>query len=338
MPSFTVNFNFNGGTAANGFTSGSRTCGGAFYLPALFPYKSGYKFVGWATTSSATTPNVGKPGEKPSSYGNVTYYAVWARRHLYIGWNYSNKNCTALPQTESPYWEDIMTINSTASSQTLNINTYFSASKKDVYGRDLVGLTRVPGDCAYGSGTIPTSVSTYLDSYYDTYVYPLYAYAEGYTAGGATSGITSIKLDGTTHTPRDYDMYNFHDYATVYSGTVPNARLTRSTSGKTGAWTYLVGSSSVETSGTVIRYRYWGGMVHLHVALQNKSHSSTYTTQATLPTWARPSQAIGQYAPTWTDQGHTLIWITTAGAIQTSAQSTATYCYCDLSWPAANAS
>lgn len=43
-------------------------------LPTTNPTRSGYNFMGWATTSSATTPNV---TSSTIPTGDVTYYAIW---------------------------------------------------------------------------------------------------------------------------------------------------------------------------------------------------------------------------------------------------------------------
>ena len=60
------------------------SAGAGVTLPNVTP-NSGYRFLGWATTSAATTANAGKAGEnyKPSS--NITLYAIYVQQYT-IQW------------------------------------------------------------------------------------------------------------------------------------------------------------------------------------------------------------------------------------------------------------
>jgi uncharacterized repeat protein (TIGR02543 family) len=68
----TVTFNANGGS---GGSSQVKTWGVENVIEPSDPSRSGYTFLGWATTSGATSPNVTFPFTAPEN--NVTYYAVW---------------------------------------------------------------------------------------------------------------------------------------------------------------------------------------------------------------------------------------------------------------------
>lgn len=68
----TLTFNANGGS---GGSSQTRTWGVENVTQPSNPTRTGYTFLGWATTSGATTPNVTFPFLAPST--NTTYYAVW---------------------------------------------------------------------------------------------------------------------------------------------------------------------------------------------------------------------------------------------------------------------
>lgn len=75
---------------------------GAITLPT--PTKSGYSFVGWATTADAETADIGTGSYTPS--GNITLYAVWSLDNSLIHYNdngndvlcavYYNDNGTAV--------------------------------------------------------------------------------------------------------------------------------------------------------------------------------------------------------------------------------------------------
>ena len=68
----TLTFNANGGS---GGSSQTRTWGVENVTQPSSPTRSGYTLQGWATTSSASTPNVSFPFLAPQN--NTTYYAVW---------------------------------------------------------------------------------------------------------------------------------------------------------------------------------------------------------------------------------------------------------------------
>jgi uncharacterized repeat protein (TIGR02543 family) len=68
----TIVFNANGGT---GGSTQVRTWNVENVTQPSNPTRTGYTFLGWATTSGATSPNVTLPMICPSA--DVTYYAVW---------------------------------------------------------------------------------------------------------------------------------------------------------------------------------------------------------------------------------------------------------------------
>jgi uncharacterized repeat protein (TIGR02543 family) len=71
---YTVSYDANGGTGAP--ASQVKTQGVDLYLSYGKPVRDGYDFLGWAMSSSATTP-VYQPGGLYKSDASVTLYAVW---------------------------------------------------------------------------------------------------------------------------------------------------------------------------------------------------------------------------------------------------------------------
>ena len=67
-----MTFDANGGS---GGSSQTRTWGVENVTQPSNPTRTSYTFLGWATTSGATTPNVTFPFLAPSAH--TTYYAVW---------------------------------------------------------------------------------------------------------------------------------------------------------------------------------------------------------------------------------------------------------------------
>ena len=76
VTTYTVSYNANGGSGAP--ASQSKTEGTNLVLSSATPYRSGYRFLGWSTSSTATYPTY----YAGSTYGrdaSVTLYAVWER-------------------------------------------------------------------------------------------------------------------------------------------------------------------------------------------------------------------------------------------------------------------
>ena len=71
---YTVSYNANGGSAAP--AAQTKTHDVALKLSTQQPTRDGYTFIGWATSSSATSAQY-QPGGSYTSNANVTLYAVW---------------------------------------------------------------------------------------------------------------------------------------------------------------------------------------------------------------------------------------------------------------------
>ena len=73
-PTYTVSYNANGGSGAPG--NQTKTWGSNLTLSSTKPIKSGYNFLGWGTSASATSASY-QPGGTYSSNSGITLYAVW---------------------------------------------------------------------------------------------------------------------------------------------------------------------------------------------------------------------------------------------------------------------
>ena len=84
---YKVIYNANGGTGAPSATSYSYAPSGTVNLSYLSPYRGGFVFLGWSTSSSATTPSyyAGSAFNKNQAR-NTTLYAVW--RVVPQSWSY----------------------------------------------------------------------------------------------------------------------------------------------------------------------------------------------------------------------------------------------------------
>ena len=71
---FTVSYNANGGSGAP--SSQTKYPGTALTLSTVRPTRTGYNFLGWSTSSSATTATY-QPGDSYTADSSATLYAVW---------------------------------------------------------------------------------------------------------------------------------------------------------------------------------------------------------------------------------------------------------------------
>lgn len=73
-PTYTVSYDANGGSGAPG--NQTKTWGSNLKLSSTKPTRSGYNFVGWGTSASATSASY-QPGGTYSSNSGITLYAIW---------------------------------------------------------------------------------------------------------------------------------------------------------------------------------------------------------------------------------------------------------------------
>jgi len=73
-PKYTISYNANGGSGAP--SSQTKTYGYSLTLSTTKPTRTGYTFLGWSTSKSATSATY-EPGDTYTSEGDATLYAVW---------------------------------------------------------------------------------------------------------------------------------------------------------------------------------------------------------------------------------------------------------------------
>ena len=80
-PQHTVRYDANGGTGAPG--NQTKTWGYVLTLSTQVPTRTGYTFLGWATSRTAATAQY-QPGGSYGADADVTLYAVWSRIYLSV--------------------------------------------------------------------------------------------------------------------------------------------------------------------------------------------------------------------------------------------------------------
>lgn len=99
---FVLSYNANGGTGApssQSYTSTSSTHTAT--ISATVPSRSGYTFLGWATTSSASSPQYGPGDTIVLSPGTTTLYAVWEQVTYTATLRYSATGATNVPSDQT---------------------------------------------------------------------------------------------------------------------------------------------------------------------------------------------------------------------------------------------
>lgn len=177
---YTVSYNANGGSGAP--SSQTKWHGESLTLSSTKPTKSGYTFVGWNTSSTATTSNH-NPGSSYTSNAALTLYAIW-KKDIKLTFNANGGSNAPAAQTKTVY-------NSTTSTSFSWTN---SATRT---GYNLLGWSTSSSASlsSYStSGTFSSSTTLYA-------VWQLKTYAISYANGGhgtAPSGQT--KTHGTAIT------------------------------------------------------------------------------------------------------------------------------------------
>ncbi len=93
-PTFTITYNANGGSGAP--ASQTKSSGKALTLSSTKPTRQGYTFLGWATSSGASSAQYNAGGSFTTD-ANTTLYAVWRKDAVTTGAQIVVGNVTAVP-------------------------------------------------------------------------------------------------------------------------------------------------------------------------------------------------------------------------------------------------
>ena len=85
---WTVSYNMNGGSGS--ISNQTKTYGQDLTLSSTKPTRTGYDFVGWNTSASATTAQY-QPGGKYTANSGATLYAIWKAKQITVTF-YRNQN------------------------------------------------------------------------------------------------------------------------------------------------------------------------------------------------------------------------------------------------------
>ena len=245
---YTVSYNANGGSGAP--ASQTKYHGTALTLRSTVPTRSGYTFLGWSTSSTATSPTY-SAGSSFTTNANTTLYAVWQKNPTQYTITYNANGGSGAPAAQTKTENVAITLSSTKPTRSgytfLGWSTSSSATTPTYY----------PGS----SYTANSSVTLYAVWERVPETYTIKYNANGGTGAPATQTKTedvSITLSSTTPTRSGYKFLGWNTSSTATSATYQpgatystNASITlyavwRKDNYDISVMNLKVGSSSVE--------------------------------------------------------------------------------------------
>ena len=106
-PTYTITYNANGGT--NAPAAQTKTKDVALTLSSTEPTRTGYNFLGWATTSTASSAQY-SAGSSYTANANVTLYAVWEAKTYAV--RYDANGGTGAPATQNKVHDKTLALSS----------------------------------------------------------------------------------------------------------------------------------------------------------------------------------------------------------------------------------
>lgn len=112
-PSYTISYNANGGSGAP--SSQTKWYGANLTLSSSKPTRTGYSFLGWSTSSSATSATYAPSGTY-SANASATLYAVWKANTYTV--KYNANGGTGAPANQTKTYGKTLTLSSTKPTRT----------------------------------------------------------------------------------------------------------------------------------------------------------------------------------------------------------------------------
>ena len=113
IPTYTISYNANGGSGAP--SSQTKKYGETLKLSSTKPTRTGYSFLGWSTSSSATSASYSAGGNFTSN-ANTTLYAVWSINTYTISYNANGGS--GAPSSQTKKYNVTLTLSSTKPTRT----------------------------------------------------------------------------------------------------------------------------------------------------------------------------------------------------------------------------
>lgn len=196
LDSYTVSYNANGGSGAP--SSQTKWYGKTLTLSSVKPTRTGYTFLGWSTSSTATSATYAAGGSYTANSG-AALYAVWGINTYTISYNANNGSGAPSAQTK-----------------TYNVTLKLSSTVPTRTGYDFLGwsTSNTATSATYAAGgNYTTNATTTLYA-----VWRLKTYTISYNANGGNGAPanqtktygTALTLSSTIPTKTNYDFVNWN--------------------------------------------------------------------------------------------------------------------------------
>ena len=215
-----IAYDANGGSGGPSSTDGGTSSSSSknVTLSNSVPSRSGYTFLGWSTSSSATSATYAKGGTYSFSYGTTTLYAVWEQNKTtyYAKLVYNANGGSGAPSQQSTSGEYYsnpgsygFTISSTAPTRSGKVFAGWSTSST------ATSPSYYAGGTIYVSYSSSSSASTTLYAVWKDPTLTLYQVGQQYAVVGKTVSFSAICAADPSGTAVGYETSNVSSGLTV---------------------------------------------------------------------------------------------------------------------------
>ena len=202
---YTITYNANGGSGAP--ASQTKTHGVNLTLSSTKPTRTGYTFLGWSTSSSATSPTY-SPGSIFTSNADTTLYAIWDANGYTITYHANGGSGAPASQTK-----------------THGVNLTLSSTKPTRSGYTFLGwsTSSTATSATYSpGGTFTTNANTTLYAVWRAHTYTITYHANGGSGAPASQTKThgvNLTLSSTRPTRTGYSFLGWSTSSAATSAT-----------------------------------------------------------------------------------------------------------------------
>lgn len=210
VTTYTVSYNANGGSGAP--AAQTKTKDVALTLSSATPYRSGYTFLGWSTSSTASSPSY-YAGGRYTTNASVTLYAVWSKNLSSYTVSYNANGGSGAPASQTKTEGVTLTLSSTTPYRSGYTFLGWSTSSSASY------------PTYYAGGSYTTNASVTLYAVWEQNAPETYTVRYNANGGsGAPSSQTktedvALTLSYVTPTRSGYDFLGWSTSSTATSAT-----------------------------------------------------------------------------------------------------------------------
>ena len=208
---YELTFNANGGSGAPAKLTGTGVGSYTFTIPSTAPTRTGYTFLGWSTSSSATSASY-QPNGSIAVSANTTLYAVWKITQYTIGYNANGG--TGAPSAQTKNYGTSITLSATKPSRSSASAGSYTVTY-NANGGNAVSAGSAARTTSYAFSKWNTASDGSGTSYNPSATYSANASATLYAIWSGTTSTAAVTLPTPTRS-----NYSFNGWYTAASGGV----------------------------------------------------------------------------------------------------------------------